>query len=212
MFHAARQMEAELITMTGKLMGLETPYGSTSSGGTESIMLAMYVYREWGRDKGIQKPNIVVCNTAHAAFWKAAHYYDIELREAKPDPNTFQLNATIASKLMDSNTVCIVGSAPTYCHLVIDHIKSLSALAIQRKTNLHVDACLGGFVLAFIKKSVPAFDFSLEGVTSMSVDHHKYGLAPKGISVVIYRHKSLRKYQYFSKFNWSGGIYVTPGF
>lgn len=109
----------------------------------------MYAYREWGRKRGIDRPNIVLANTAHAAYYKACHYFNMEVRELMPDSKNHRFTGAIAKKAVDQNTVCIIGSAPSYCHAIIDDIASLSDLALKKKTNLHVDACLGGFVLPF---------------------------------------------------------------
>jgi glutamate/tyrosine decarboxylase-like PLP-dependent enzyme len=194
-------------------MSAPEPCGVVTSGGTESLMNPLLVYREWGRERGITSPNVVLPVTAHPALDKGAHYFGIELRKASV---TDQFVADIDSvrSLVDDNTVALVGSAGTYPHGLIDPIGELSTLAIERGTNLHVDGCLGGFILCWgetLGHPVPVFDFRLPGVTSMSADTHKYGFALKGSSVLLYRTPELRRYQYFMAPDWPGGLYTSPG-
>lgn len=116
---------------------------------------------------------------------------------------------------INGNTCMIVGSAPHFPHGAIDPIEDLSKLAVKYDIPLHVDACLGGFLIAFMADAgfkLPVFDFRLPGVTSISCDTHKYGYTPKGSSVIMYKNKDYRKYQYFSAIEWTGGIYVSPTF
>ncbi|MCA9698855.1 MAG: aminotransferase class V-fold PLP-dependent enzyme, partial [Myxococcales bacterium] len=213
--------EAEIVAMTGKMLGSElagpesSVCGVVSSGGTESILLAMKAYRDWGRaEKGIDRANIVAPASAHAAFDKAAQYFDIELRKV-PVGSDFRGDVRAMKRAMDRNTVCLVGSAPCFPHGVIDPIGELGELALERKVGLHTDACLGGFVLPWARElgyDVPDFDFRVAGVTSMSADTHKYGYAAKGTSVVLYRDKALRRHQWFTLTDWPGGIYFSPTF
>ncbi len=189
--------------------------GTVSSGGTESILLAMKTYRDWARDKlGIRRPEMVVPLTAHAAFDKAAQYFNIRLKRIPVDSD-FKADISAARKAITRNTIVIVGSTPSFPHGAIDPIEVLSELALERGIGFHTDACLGGFVLPWARKlgyDVPPFDFSLRGVTSMSADTHKYGYAAKGSSVVLYRGQELRHYQYYTATEWPGGLYFSPTF
>ena len=212
-YPSATRFEGEIIAMTADLMHAPEPCGVLTSGGTESLMNPLLVYREWGRARGIMAPNVVLPVTAHPAFDKGAHYFGIELRKAAV---TDQFVADIASvrSLVDENTVALVGSAGSYPHGLIDPVSELSALAIERGINLHVDGCLGGFILGWgeaLGYPVPTFDFRHAGVTSLSVDTHKYGFGLKGSSVLLYRTAELRRLQYFIVPDWPGGLYTSPG-
>ena len=217
------RFEADLVAFTAKLMGGDAKdsdderavCGTTSSGGTESIMLAMKAYRDLGRaTRGIKRGNIVAPASAHPAFDKAAHTMDVEMRRVKVDGDG-RANVEAMKAAVDSDTLVMVGSAVSFPHGVIDPIEELSDFAKKKGIGFHTDACLGGFILAFAPEAgfpVPRFDFSLPGVTSMSADTHKFGYAAKGSSVVLYRGRALRRHQYFTTPEWSGGLYVTPGF
>eukprot|EP00560_Eucampia_antarctica_P003150 CAMPEP_0197836132 /NCGR_PEP_ID=MMETSP1437-20131217/28080_1 /TAXON_ID=49252 ORGANISM="Eucampia antarctica, Strain CCMP1452" /NCGR_SAMPLE_ID=MMETSP1437 /ASSEMBLY_ACC=CAM_ASM_001096 /LENGTH=497 /DNA_ID=CAMNT_0043442081 /DNA_START=381 /DNA_END=1874 /DNA_ORIENTATION=+ len=210
------QCEAEVISMTAGLVngGDEGVVGATSSGGTESIILAVRAHLEvYGRKRGICHPEIVCCTTAHAALNKACQMFHIRQVQIPCDMETFELNANEVEKYITSNTIMIYSSAPNFPQGVIDPIEDLSDLAQTYHIGLHVDACLGGFVLPFAAQmgySIPRFDFSCPGVTSMSLDTHKFGYASKGTSVVLYRNKTLRRSQYFNFSKWPGGLYSTP--
>ena len=218
-FPSISKYESEIIAMTANMLGAKNANsevcGSVSSGGTESILLAMKTYRDRAKaEKGITNPEMVVPVTAHAAFNKASEYFKIKLRAIPIDEN-YQVDLKKLKRAINSNTILIVGSAPTFPHGVVDPIPELSDIAMKYKVGLHVDACLGGFILPWIKKldfDVPDFDFSLPGVTSMSADTHKYGFAAKGTSVVLYRNLEMRRYQYFTITDWPGGLYFSPTF
>jgi len=209
--------EAEIVAMTAHLLGAgHTPdpvVGTVTSGGTESILLAMRTYRDQARAaRGLQRTNIVAPTTAHAAFDKAAQSFGMELVRVPVGPN-LRADVEAMAAAIDRNTVAIVGSAPSFPHGAIDPIPELAALAQVRGVGLHVDACLGGFVLPFARElgyDTPDFDFRLPGVTSMSADTHKYGYAAKGTSVVLYRGEALRRYQYYAVADWPGGLYFSP--
>ncbi|NVB42771.1 aminotransferase class V-fold PLP-dependent enzyme [Pseudenhygromyxa sp. WMMC2535] len=213
--------EAEVVSMTAKMLGADLAgddaevCGAISSGGTESILLAMKTYRDQARaERGVTRPNIVAPISAHAAFDKAARYFGIELRKIHTGPD-FRADLRAMRRAVDRNTICLVGSAPCFPHGVIDPITELAELALAKGVGLHVDACLGGFVLPWAKQlgyDVPDFDFRVPGVTSMSADTHKYGYAAKGTSVVLYRSKALRRHQWFTLTDWPGGIYFSPTF
>lgn len=178
-------------------------------------MLAMKAYRDRAREtKGITKPEMIVPITAHAAFDKASQYFGIKTIHIPVDSN-FRADVNAARKAISRNTIVIVGSAPSFPHGTIDPIEELSELARQHGVGFHTDACLGGFVLPWAEKlgyPVPKFDFRLPGVTSMSVDTHKYGYAAKGTSVILYRGQDLRHYQYYIATDWPGGLYFSPTF
>jgi sphinganine-1-phosphate aldolase len=155
----------------------------------------------------------ILPETGHTAFRKAGSYFGIKVHlVACPAPN-YQVDIRSVTRLINSNTVLLVGSAPNFPHGIIDDISALSKLAIKRKLPLHVDCCLGSFLVPFLEKAgfeTELFDFRLKGVTSISCDTHKYGFAPKGNSTVLYRDTTLRSYQYFISPDWSGGVYASP--
>jgi len=214
---SATKFEAEIVAMTANMLNGQggSVCGTLSSGGTESIMLAMKAYRDCAREtKGITKPEMIVPITAHAAFDKASQYFGIKTVHIPVD-SMFRADVNAARKAISRNTVAIVGSAPSFPHGAIDPIEELSELARQHNIGFHTDACLGGFVLPWAEKlgyPVPKFDFRLPGVTSMSVDTHKYGYAAKGTSVILYRGQELRHYQYYIATDWPGGLYFSPTF
>jgi sphinganine-1-phosphate aldolase len=219
------KFEAEVVSMTANMLGADKVTGGTgpdnqicgvvSSGGTESILLAMKAYRDRARDKKkIKKPEMIVPATAHAAFDKAAQYFNIKMIRIPVDDD-YRADVDAARKAVTKNTIVIVGSAPSFPHGIIDPITELSELAWKRDIGFHTDACLGGFVLPWAEKlgyDIPAFDFRLPGVTSISADTHKYGYAAKGTSVILYRGFELRHYQYYTATDWPGGLYFSPTF
>jgi sphinganine-1-phosphate aldolase len=219
---SATKYEAEIVAMTaGMLGGDDEPtddparqiVGSVTSGGTESILLAMRAYRDWGRaTRRITRPQVVAPATAHVAFDKAAQYFRIKLVRV-PVAADYRADVNAMRRAINRNTVALVGSAPTFPHGVIDPIEDLAAIARQRAIGFHTDACLGGFVLPWARRlgyDVPGFDFHVPGVTSMSADTHKFGYAAKGTSVVLYRGVRLRSFQYFTATEWPGGLYFSP--
>ncbi len=218
MYPSATRFEGEIIAMTADLLHAPGaveggPFGVLTSGGTESLMNPLLVYREWGRARGIANPNVVMPVTAHPALDKGGHYFGIDLRKAAVT-DEFIADMDSVRSLIDENTVALVGSAGTYPHGLIDPISELSELALERGINLHVDGCLGGFILAWgqdLGYPVPTWDFRLPGVTSISADTHKYGFGLKGSSVLTYRSAELRRLQYFIVPEWPGGLYTSPG-
>ena len=222
---SATKFEAEVIAMTANMLGApeanagrpapEHVCGSVSSGGTESILLAMKTYRDQAREtRGITRPEMVAPLSAHPAFDKAAHYFGIQSVRVPVGPD-YRADVAATRKALNRNTIVVIGSAPSFPHGVIDPIEELSELARERGIGFHTDACLGGFVLPWARQlgyPVPAFDFRLPGVTSMSADTHKFGYAAKGTSVVLYRGQALRSHQYFTATEWPGGIYFSPTF
>jgi len=222
---SAVKYESEIVAMTASMLHGEavgappgTPEGvagTVSSGGSESIQLAMKTYRDHARaTRGITEPEMVCPVTAHAAFDKAARYFGITMVHAPVDEDGKAVVAAVADAITD-NTVVVVGSAPNFPYGTVDPIAELSELARARGIGFHTDACLGGFVLPWAEKlgyDVPTFDFRLPGVTSISCDTHKYGYAAKGTSVVVYRSIALRHFQYFTLTDWPGGLYCSPTF
>ena len=222
---SSAKYESEIVSMTARMLGADaTEAGSdtdsdicgvVSSGGTESILLAVKTYRDWARDqKKITHPEIIAPVSAHAAFDKAAEYFNIKIRRIPVDAD-YRADVTAARRTLNRNTIALVGSAPCFPHGVVDPIEELSDLARERGIGFHTDACLGGFVLPWAEKlgyPVPSFDFRLCGVTSISADTHKYGYAAKGTSVILYRNSTLRRYQYFTTTDWPGGLYFSPTF
>lgn len=211
---SALKFETEIVSMAGTMLhGDSQTRGTVTSGGTESILLAMKTYRDLAKEsKGITSPEIVLPKSAHAAFDKACHYFGIKpvwtdlRKDYSADPEK------VRSEITD-NTIAIVGSAPCFPYGVIDPISDFSEIAVEKEVPLHVDACLGGFLLPWAKKlgyAIPEFDFKLQGVTSISVDTHKYGYAPKGTSVILYRNSELVQHQFYVNGDWSGGIYFSP--
>ncbi len=219
------KFESEIVSMTADMLGAQVANrgkpeeehvcGAVSSGGTESILLAMKTYRDWARaTKRISAPEMVAPTTAHAAFDKASQYFGIKLHKI-PVAADGRADVAATKKALNKNTIVVVGSAPSFPHGLVDPIEDLARLAEERDIGCHVDACLGGFVLPWARKlgyPVPGFDFGVAGVTTMSADTHKYGYAAKGTSVVLYRGKKLRRSQYYTLEDWPGGLYFSPTF
>ncbi|KAF8979384.1 hypothetical protein BGZ46_005501 [Entomortierella lignicola] len=214
-FPGTRKMEAEVCAMVLDLFHAGPQAGAVmTSGGTESILMSCKTHREWGRKvKGITKPEIVAPITIHAAFDKAASYFGMKLIHVPIDPVTMQADMNAVKKAINKNTVLLAGSAINYPHGIMDDIEAMGKLARKHNIGLHVDCCLGSFMVAFAEKAgykLPPFDFRVPGVTAISCDTHKYGFAPKGSSIIMYHTKELRRYQYFSLATWPGGIYASP--
>ncbi|MGD0882573.1 MAG: pyridoxal-dependent decarboxylase [Acidimicrobiales bacterium] len=217
---SATRFEAEIIAMTLDLLHAESvtgsePVGLVSSGGTGSICHAMLAYRDQATSRGATvRPNVIKPETAHPAFDKACHLFGIELRTAPVDPVTTQVDLEWVAGAVDEGTVALIGSACNYGYGTVDPIEALSDIALEHGIGLHVDGCLGGWILPFGQElgyDVPLFDFRVPGVTSISADTHKYGYALKGTSVLTFRDKALRNAQYFFNTDWSGGKYCSPG-
>jgi glutamate/tyrosine decarboxylase-like PLP-dependent enzyme len=216
---SATRFEGEIIAMTldmlhGEAIEDGTPGGLVTSGGSGSIAHAVLSYREQARrDRGLQRWNVVKPETAHPAFDKACHLFGIELRKAPIDPVSTRVDVDAVDGLVDDETIAVIGSACNYGYGTIDPIEELSELAVDRGIGLHVDGCLGGFVLPWGQElgyAIPTFDFRLPGVTTISADTHKYGYAFKGSSVVLFRDVALRNSQYFHLTDWTGGKYCSP--
>ena len=209
-FKSLQRFEKDLARFAANhLGGDEQVVGNFSSGGTESIILAVKAARDCYRSKRpeVTTPEIILPTTGHAAFHKAAHYLGLRVVPVAVDPDTFEANPDNVRQAITPDTIMLVGSAPSYAHGVIDPIAALSDIALEHDLWLHTDACMGGFLLPYFKRlgePVPDFDFSLPGVSSISVDLHKYAYCPKGASIVLYRNKALREHQLFACSNWVG--------
>ena len=219
---SATKFEAEIIAMTLAMQSGgaasaagDDPCGLVTTGGTGSILHAVLAYREHATQvRGVTRPNVIKPETAHPAFDKACHLFGVELRRAPIDPVTTQVDVDWVRDHVDESTVALIGSACNYGYGTVDPITELSAVALERGIGLHVDGCLGGFILPFGREldyDIPPFDYAVEGVTSISADTHKYGYAFKGSSVLTFRTRALRNAQYFYLTDWSGGKYTSPG-
>ena len=207
-----RKMESEIVSMCIKLYnGDENACGTTTSGGTESIILACKAYRDYYKEKGIMNPEIIVPDSVHVAFDKACHLLGLKLIKIKLD--NFELNIDDMENKITPNTILLVGSMPSFPHGIIDPMHKIACLGKKYDIPVHMDACLGGFLVPFIdtlRYNIEVFDFFIEGITSISVDLHKYGYAPKGISVIMYNNKKYLHHQYYVNTDWTGGIYASP--
>lgn len=213
-FPSLPRMETETVSMVGQLLGNPTVSGSQTSGGTESILLAVHAARERAREKQphITNPTMVMPLSAHPAWNKAAHYFGLETVIVPLDKD-YNADQDALRKAVDDRTVLIVGSASNYPYGTIDPIPLMGQLAKERDICCHVDACVGGMMLPFLERlgqKISPWDFRVEGVTSISADLHKYGYLPKGTSVVLYRDSSYRLHQYYAYADWPGGVYATP--
>lgn len=201
-FPSLLAMERDLVAMAAELLNAPDGFaGTVTSGGTESILLAVQTARDARSD--VDRPSMVLPSTAHAAFHKAAHYFGVRAVVVPVDPHTHRADVTAMTAAIEQSTVLVVGSAPSYAHGVIDPISALAAAAAERGVRFHVDACIGGWVLPFLD-GVRPWDFSVAGVTSVSVDLHKYAYAPKGVSVLLHRNRTLRQPQFFACADWPG--------
>ena len=205
-FPSLLRMENDLVAAAADLLGgsAET-VGSVTSGGTESCLLSVLAARDARPE--ITSPNVVLPTTAHAAFHKAAHFFGVRPISVPVDPTTFRADPAAMAAAIDESTVLVVASAPSYAHGVVDPIPEIAAAAAARGVRMHVDACIGGWVLPYFVKlgaDVPPFDFGVEGVTSLSVDLHKYAYCPKGVSVLLHASAELRRSQYFASADWPG--------
>ena len=216
LFSSILTMENELVQQTASLFSNNQKlFGNLTSGGTESIFLSLLSARNWSnKQKTIKNPEVILSSSAHPAFLKAMNFLRIKpvIVSTKKD---FNLNLNGFKEAINQNTILLVASAPAYPTGMIDPISELSNLALENKLLLHVDACIGGFLLSFLKKcnyNIPLFDFNLDGVSSLSVDLHKYAYAPKGSSVLLYRNDELRKQQFSVYPYWEGGIYGSTSF
>jgi glutamate/tyrosine decarboxylase-like PLP-dependent enzyme len=213
-FPSLGAIQAEVVGWTADLFHAPAEAaGFLTSGGTESILCAVLAARERARtERGIAAPQMVVAESAHAAFHKAAHLFGVRLVKT-PVGADWRADVAAMAAAVTPDTVLLVGSAPQYPQGLVDDIPAIAALADAASANCHVDACMGGFVLPFAERlgrGVPPWDFRVPGVTSISADIHKLGYAPKGVSVILHRSRKLRAHQTFVTDDWLGGLYATP--
>ncbi|XP_052766123.1 sphingosine-1-phosphate lyase 1-like isoform X1 [Mya arenaria] len=214
LFPDIRKMEAEVVRMCCTMFnGDDNSCGTVTSGGTESILLACLAYRNMAKERGIRYPEIIAPITVHAAFDKAADFFHMKLTHIPVDPKTCKVDVNKMRRAINKNTCMLVGSAPQFPHGSIDNLEAIGALGVRYNVPVHTDCCLGGFLVPFMEKAgfdVPIVDFRVPGVTSISADTHKYGFAPKGSSVILYRNTEYRRGQFFVQPDWPGGIYASP--
>jgi glutamate/tyrosine decarboxylase-like PLP-dependent enzyme len=202
-FPSLLRLENDIVGTATRLLGGEV--GTVTSGGTESCLLAVVAARDARPE--ITRPAMVLPDTAHAAFRKAAHYFGVRAVVVPVDPKTFRADPDAMAAAIDDDTVLVVASAPSYAHGVVDPVAEIAAAAAERGVRCHVDACIGGWVLPYFRRlgvDVPPFDFSVPGVTSLSVDLHKYAYCPKGTSLLLHANADLRRSQYFASADWPG--------
>ncbi|XVV07130.1 pyridoxal phosphate-dependent decarboxylase family protein [Actinosynnema sp. CA-248983] len=200
-FPSLLRLENDVVATAARLLGGSAQtVGTVTSGGTESCLLAVLAARD---ARSVESPSIVLPETAHAAFHKAAHYFGVRVVAVPVDPKTFRADPAAMTAAIDDTTVLVVVSAPSYAHGVVDPVPPIAAACLERGVRCHVDACIGGWVLPFAPDA-PPFDFSVPGVTSISVDLHKYAYCPKGTSVLLHANADLRRPQYFASAAWPG--------
>jgi len=215
-FPSLLRLENEIVGMMADLLrGDREVVGNFTSGGTESLILAVKTARDYARATRPQvtEPEMVLPMTAHASFYKAAHYLDVKPVITPVHDHSFRADVRAMRDAVTENTILLVASAPSYAHGVIDPIEDIGKLALEKNLLYHVDACVGGIHLSYMRKmgfDVPSFDFTVPGVTSLSVDLHKYGYAAKGASVILHKNKSLRRHQMFACSRWPGYTVVNP--
>ncbi|MGB1140470.1 MAG: pyridoxal phosphate-dependent decarboxylase family protein [Halioglobus sp.] len=212
-FKSLKKMESEVISATADILnGTDEVCGVVTSGGTESCLMAVKTYRDMARDKrGVKKPEMIMATTAHVAWFKASEYFNVKIRLV-PLKDDFTPDLKKLKKMINRNTVMILGSAPEYPHGIIDPIEAMGEIAQAKNIPLHVDACVGGFILPFMAmngEELPPWDYRVPGVTSISADIHKYGYAAKGASTITYRNLDLLRYQMFVYQDWPGGVFAS---
>ena len=212
-FKSLKKMETEVNSATADILnGTDEVCGVVTSGGTESCLMAVKTYRDMARDqRGVKKPEMIMPTTAHVAWFKASEYFGVKVRLV-PLKKDFTPDLKKLKRLINRNTVMILGSAPEYPHGTIDPIEAMGAIAQKKKIPLHVDACVGGFILPFMAmngEELPPWDYRVPGVTSISADIHKYGYAAKGASTITYRNLDYLRYQMFAYENWPGGVFAS---
>ena len=214
-FPSVMQFEVELVRMAAThVKGDENVVGNFTSGGTESIILALKSARDYFRKKKpeITQPEMVLATTAHAAFHKAADYLGIKKVLTDVDGVSYIADVELMRKAITPNTIILIGSAPSYAHGVVDPIEQIGQLALEHDLLFHVDACMGGFLLPYFRRlgePIPDFEFNVPGVTSLSMDLHKYGYTPKNASIILYKNKELRRHQIYACAAWTGYTIVN---
>ena len=212
-FKSLKRFETEVISATADILnGTEDVCGVVTSGGTESCLMAVKTYRDLAADKrGVKYPEMIIPESAHVAWFKASEYFGVKIRLV-PLLEDLTPNMKKLKSMVNRNTVMILGSAPEYPHGTIDPIGEMGEIAQKRKIPLHVDACVGGFILPFMEmngEEMPLWDYRVPGVTSISADIHKFGYAAKGASTITYRSLDYLKYQMFVYQDWPGGVFAS---
>ncbi len=212
-FKSLKKFETEVISATADILhGTEDVCGVVTSGGTESCLMAVKTYRDMARDKRrVRRPEMIIAESAHVAWFKASEYFGVKIRLV-PLLDDFSPDLKKLKRMINRNTVMILGSAPEYPHGTIDPIAAMGEIAQQRNIPLHVDACVGGFILPFMEmngEELPLWDYRVPGVTSISADIHKYGYAAKGASTITYRNLDYLRYQMFVYQDWPGGVFAS---
>ncbi|MGD2269728.1 MAG: aspartate aminotransferase family protein [Desulfobacterales bacterium] len=215
-FPSLLQLENEVVGMVANLLRADKAVvGNFTSGGTESLILALKTARDYARatKPHIEAPEMVMPVTAHASLYKAAHYLQVKPVVTAVQDASFRADIRAMREAITPNTILLVGSAPEYAHGVVDPIAEIGELALEKDILFHVDACVGGIHLSYMRQlgyPVPEFDLTVPGVTSISADLHKYGYAAKGASIVLYRNKELRRHQIFACSRWMGYTVINP--
>jgi len=212
-FKSLKKMENDIISATADILnGTEEVCGVVTSGGTESCLLAVKTYRDMAKQKRrVRKPEMIIAETAHVAWYKASEYFGVKIRQVPLD-DSLAPNLKKLRSMINRNTVMILGSAPEYPHGTIDPIEAMGEIAEKHSVPLHIDACVGGFILPFMEmngEKLPKWDYRVPGVTSISADIHKYGYAAKGASTITYRNLDYLRYQMFIQADWSGGVFAS---
>ena len=212
-FKSLKKLESEVISATADILnGTDEVCGVVTSGGTESCLMAVKTYRDMARDKRrVKRPEMIMSETAHVAWFKASEYFGVKIRLV-PLKDDFTLDLKKLRRMVNRNTVMILASAPEYPHGIIDPVEAMGEIAQAKSIPLHVDACVGGFILPFMEmngEALPPWDYRVPGVTSISADIHKYGFAAKGASTITYRNLDYLRYQMFVYQNWPGGVFAS---
>ncbi|MGM0651970.1 MAG: pyridoxal phosphate-dependent decarboxylase family protein [Bacillota bacterium] len=216
MYPSIGKLEKDVVTSVAKLLRAgDDVAGNMTSGGTESILMAVKTARDWARENRpqVKEPEMVLPVSAHPAFLKAAHYFGLKVKQTGLDLSDYRADIDSFINALSSNTIIAIGSAPNFSHGSIDPIEEMAAIAAERDILFHVDGCVGGIYLSVMRRmgeDVPPFDFSLAGVTSISADLHKYGYTPKNASVILYRNRDLRKYAWFVCSSTTEYIVINP--
>ena len=215
-FPSLLRLENEVVAMVADILSADQHVvGNFTSGGTESLILAVKTARDYSRatKSHIREPEMVLPVTGHASLFKAAHYLGIKPVVTPVEDGSFTADVGSMRAAITDNTILLVGSAPSYAHGVVDPIADIAALAQEKDLLCHVDACVGGIHLSYMKKlgyALPEFNLNVPGVTSLSVDLHKYGYAAKGASIILYKDKDLRRHQMFACSRWTGYTVINP--
>ncbi len=216
MYPSIGNLEKDVVTSIAELLRADNEVvGNMTSGGTESILMAVKTARDWARENRpqITEPEMVLPVSAHPAFLKAAHYFGLSIKQTDLDLSSYRADLVSYREALSDNTIIAVGSAPNFSHGSIDPIKEMAALAAEKNILFHVDGCVGGIYLSIMRRmgdKLPDFDFSLPGVTSISVDLHKYGYTPKNASVILYRNRDLRRHAWFVCSSTTEYVVINP--